>query len=74
MVGVTTGTGNCSVAAPNVAHCDIGTLAVGGETNVVLTAMAPSVPGAVSDTANISMLGPDSKPANNSVTVTVQPK
>lgn len=70
----TTGTGTCGAVALNAVHCNLGDFIVGGQTNVVVTAVAPTVSGSITDTASISMLGPDTHPANNSVSVTVQPK
>jgi uncharacterized repeat protein (TIGR01451 family) len=71
---LTTDNGVCS---PNYAtgavHCDIGTLGVGQQSNIVFSAQ-PTAPGAFGDTASIAMLGMDTKPANNNSTVTVQPK
>jgi hypothetical protein len=47
---------------------------VGGQANVVITALAPTSPGSVTNVASVGMLGSDTHPANNSVGVTVQPK
>jgi uncharacterized repeat protein (TIGR01451 family) len=65
--------GSCSVAGTNGVHCDIGMLAVGQQSTITLSAIA-TASGVVSNTATVAMTGADVHPANNSVTVTVQPK
>jgi uncharacterized repeat protein (TIGR01451 family) len=66
--------GSCTTSAvSNSVHCDIGDLAVGQQSTITLSATA-TTGGAVSNTATVAMTGADLHPANNSVTVTVQPK
>jgi uncharacterized repeat protein (TIGR01451 family) len=75
LAGVATDTGTCSGGAvANSVHCDLGALAVGRQVKIVITAVAPATGGSITDTAAVSMSGPDTQPANNSVSVTVQPK
>jgi len=71
-VSVSASIGSCSNAG-NAVHCDVGTLPTGQQSNIVITAV-PTATGAVTDTASIAMIGPDTQPANNAVSVTVQPK
>jgi uncharacterized repeat protein (TIGR01451 family) len=54
-------------------HCDIGTLAVGAQSNITFTAQ-PTAAGLFANTAGVAMIGPDTKPASNTFTVVVQPK
>lgn len=66
--------GTCTAsAATNSVHCDIGTLAVGQQSDITFTA-SPTATGTFANTASVTMLNPDSRPANNTVTVTVQPR
>jgi uncharacterized repeat protein (TIGR01451 family) len=57
----------------NSVHCDIGNLGVGQQSTISLAA-TPSASGVIANTATIDTTGIDIHPANNSVTVTVQPK
>jgi uncharacterized repeat protein (TIGR01451 family) len=57
----------------NSVHCDIGDLSVGEQSTILLSA-TPTTGGVFANTATIAMTGPDSHPANDNVTVTVQPK
>jgi uncharacterized protein DUF11 len=54
-------------------HCDIGDLAVGKQSDITITA-TPSTTRALPDTGTVVMTGADVHPANNTVTVTVQPR
>jgi len=73
--GASTDTGTCSTdPLANSVHCDLGNLAVGAQAKIVVTAVAPAVSEIITDTATIAMIGPDTHPANNSVSVTVQTK
>jgi uncharacterized repeat protein (TIGR01451 family) len=66
--------GSCTTnIALNSVHCDIGNLGVGQQSTISLAA-TPSASGVIANTATIDTTGTDSHPANNSVTVTVQPK
>jgi uncharacterized repeat protein (TIGR01451 family) len=66
--------GSCTAdITSNSVHCDIGNLAVGQHSTISISATA-TTSGIFPDTATISMSGTDSHPANNSVTVTVQPR
>jgi uncharacterized repeat protein (TIGR01451 family) len=66
--------GSCTAnTVSNSVHCDIGNLGVGQQSTISLAA-TPNVAGAFANTATIAMTGADTHPANNSVTVTVQPK
>jgi uncharacterized repeat protein (TIGR01451 family) len=71
---VTTNDGACTASATSDSiHCDIGSLAVGQQATISFSA-TPTAAGAVANKATIAMIAPDTQPANNSVTVTVQPK
>jgi len=70
--GVSASIGNCSNVA-NAIHCDVGTLSTGQQSNIVITAVATGT-GSVTDTASVGMTGLDTHPANNAVSVTVQPR
>ncbi|GAC1320506.1 MAG: hypothetical protein NVSMB25_12940 [Thermoleophilaceae bacterium] len=54
-------------------HCNIGLLGVGGQSNIVVSAIARSN-AATTNTASIAMQGPDTNPSNNSVGITVKPR
>ncbi len=54
-------------------HCNIGDLGVGQQSTVSLSA-SPTTAGVFATTATIALTGLDLHPANNTVTVTVQPK
>jgi uncharacterized repeat protein (TIGR01451 family) len=69
----TSDAGSCTVTG-NAVHCALGLFAVGGQAKITVGVVAPTVTGAIADTATASMSNPDRNPANNSVTVTVQPK
>jgi uncharacterized repeat protein (TIGR01451 family) len=72
---VSTDTGTCSLdPATNSVHCDLGTFPVGKQATITITATAPAVTGAVTNTASTTFAGTDSNPANNTTSVTVQPK
>jgi uncharacterized repeat protein (TIGR01451 family) len=71
-VSVSASVGTCSNAG-NAIHCDVGALQTGQQSNIVITAI-PTATGSVTDTASIAMTGPDTQPANNTTSVTVQPK
>lgn len=73
VVGVTTTGGVCSAAGVQVA-CNLGSLPVGGQQTVVVTVEAPSTLGTVSNTATVSLVETDTKPANNSLTINVNVK
>lgn len=74
-IGVSTDTGTCSLdTGANTVHCDLGTLAAGKQATITVNAVAPSTAGAVTNTASTSFSGTDSNPANNSASVTVQPR
>jgi uncharacterized repeat protein (TIGR01451 family) len=71
---VSTSLGACaSGASANSVHCDVGDLAVGQQATIVVTAV-PAATGAVTNTATIGMVGPDTQPSDDSVGVTVQPR
>jgi uncharacterized repeat protein (TIGR01451 family) len=71
---VTIDNGSCSVnLVTNSVHCDIGNLGVGQQSDIVFSAAA-SAAGIFADTATVAMAGVDTHPANDSFTVTVQPK
>jgi uncharacterized repeat protein (TIGR01451 family) len=73
-VSVSSDNGSCTLnATSNIVHCDIGVLGVGGQSNIVLTAVARAT-GTATNTASIAMQGADTKLANNSVGVTVSPR
>jgi len=66
--------GSCAAdAAANSVHCDIGDLGVGQQSTITFSA-TPTATGAFGNTAKIAMTGMDTHPANDSVTVTVQPR
>jgi uncharacterized repeat protein (TIGR01451 family) len=74
-ISVSTDTGTCSLdQAANTIHCSLGTLAAGTQAAITVNAVAPSTPGAVTNTASTTFAGTDSNPANNSANVTVQPR
>lgn len=71
---LTVDVGTCAAnITSNSVHCDIGSLAVGQQSTISFSA-TPTTTGVFGDTATIAMSGTDTQPANNSVTVTVQPK
>jgi uncharacterized repeat protein (TIGR01451 family) len=71
---LTTNVGPCTASVTSSSiHCDIGSLAVGQQATISFSA-TPTAAGAVANKATIAMIAPDTQPANNSVTVTVQPK
>lgn len=71
---VTIDTGSCTVStATNSLHCAIGNLAVGQQSTISFSA-TPATTGTSGNTATVTMSGTDIQPANNSFTVTVQPK
>jgi uncharacterized repeat protein (TIGR01451 family) len=72
LASVSASIGSCSIAG-NAVHCDVGTLATGQQSNIVISA-APTAAGAVTDTASIGMTGTDTHPANDTVSVTIQPR
>jgi uncharacterized repeat protein (TIGR01451 family) len=72
LASVTTSLGTCGNAG-NAIHCDLGTLATGQQSNIVISAV-PTTTGSLTDTATIAMTGPETQPAHNAVSVTVQPK
>jgi hypothetical protein len=55
-------------------NCDLGDIAVGGQTTVTVTVQAPPTPQTYTDTATVAMADTDRQPSNNSVAVTVQVK
>ncbi|HET6793912.1 MAG TPA: DUF11 domain-containing protein [Acidimicrobiales bacterium] len=66
--------GTCTAStATNSVHCDIGGLAVGQQSTISFAA-TPTTTGVFGDTGTVAMTGTDTQPANNSFTVTVQPK
>jgi uncharacterized repeat protein (TIGR01451 family) len=72
---VSTDLGTCTVdTAANSVHCDLGGLAAGKQATIVVNATAPTAPGSVTNTASTAMTETDTNPANNSASVTVQPK
>jgi uncharacterized repeat protein (TIGR01451 family) len=72
--GVTIDNGSCLVnPVTDSLHCDIGNLGVGQQSDIVFSA-APSAAGVFANTAAVAMAGPDTHPASDSFTVTVQPK
>jgi uncharacterized repeat protein (TIGR01451 family) len=71
---LTASNGSCTASlATNSVHCDIGNLAT-GQQSVITFSAAPATAGTFGNTATASMTGADTHPANNSATVTVQPK
>lgn len=67
-----TGGGSCTAAASSV-HCVADALGVGQQVTIAIPAEATAT-GSFANTATVAMAGTDSRPANNSVTVTVQPR
>jgi uncharacterized repeat protein (TIGR01451 family) len=66
--------GTCTAnLAANSVHCDIGNLATGQQSDITFSA-TPTTTGSFANTATIAMTSTDTNPANNSVTVTVQPR
>ena len=55
-------------------QCNIGTIAKGGQANVVVSVTAPQVAAAIVNTATVTSATPDPKSANNTVTVSVAVK
>jgi uncharacterized repeat protein (TIGR01451 family) len=73
-LGVSIDNGTCALdSSTGSVHCDIGLLGVGAQSNITISAVAQS-PTASTNTASITMQGPDSKPANNTVGVTIKPR
>ena len=70
----TTASGGSCTAAAGTVSCSLGTLPVGTQALVVITAIAPSTAGAVTNTASVTSQFGDLNLANNSVGVTIQPK
>lgn len=71
---LTASVGTCTAnPAANSVHCDIGTLNTGQQSNITFSA-TPTATGSFTNTATIAMTGTDTNPANNSVTVTIQPR
>jgi uncharacterized repeat protein (TIGR01451 family) len=71
----TTDTGTCSLdTAANSVHCDLGTMAAGKQATITVNATAPSVTGAVTNSASTATTSTDINLANNGASVTVQPK
>ncbi|MEA2449218.1 MAG: hypothetical protein QOG63_1150 [Thermoleophilaceae bacterium] len=72
---VSTDTGSCVVdTVTNGVHCDLGGLAAGKQATIVVNATAPTAAGSITNTASTGMTGTDTNPANNSASVTVQPR
>jgi uncharacterized repeat protein (TIGR01451 family) len=72
---VSTDTGTCAVdTAANSVHCDLGTVAAGKQATITVNVTAPSAPGSVTNTASSALAGTDANLANNSASVTVQPR
>jgi len=68
------GGGSCTAdAASGSIHCDIGALGVGQQATITVPATATAT-GTFANTATIGLSGTDSRPDNNGVTVTVQPR
>jgi uncharacterized repeat protein (TIGR01451 family) len=66
--------GACSAdVLSNGLQCSIGALAVGQQSDITLPAAA-TMAGVFANTATVTMIGADTHPANNSFTVTVQPR
>ena len=61
--------GTCS--GTTTVTCNLGTLINGASATISLTIHLPSTPGTVSDTATVSSSNPDSNPANDSATASV---
>jgi uncharacterized repeat protein (TIGR01451 family) len=73
-LSVSSDNGICTLlATTNSIHCDIGLLGVGAQSNIVIGAEAHST-GTFTSTASVAMQGPDTKPANNAVGVTISPR
>jgi uncharacterized repeat protein (TIGR01451 family) len=71
---LTISSGTCTAnPAANSVHCDIGALSTGQQSNITFTA-TPTATGTFGNTATAAFSGTDTNPANNSVTVTVQPR
>lgn len=71
---LTVDNGSCTAnILANSVQCDIGSLPVGQQSNISLSA-TPRSTGVFGNTATVAMTGTDTQPANNSFTVTVQPK
>jgi len=71
---VTIDNGTCTGdPAGNSVHCTIGDLAVGRQSDISFTATATAT-GTFADTGTVTMSGTDTRLANNSFTVTVQPR
>jgi uncharacterized repeat protein (TIGR01451 family) len=71
---ITIDNGTCTEdPAANSVHCDIGSLRTGQQSDITFSATATTT-GAFGNTATVAMTGADTHPANNSVTVTVQPR
>jgi uncharacterized repeat protein (TIGR01451 family) len=72
---ITIDNGSCSdIVLANSVQCTISSLAVGQQSNISFAAK-PTVAGVFGNTATVAMrAATDTHPANNSVTVTVQPK
>jgi hypothetical protein len=72
--GATTDNGSCTAdTGTGIVHCDIGNLAVGAQSDITIAGSSTTT-GPFPDTATVTMTGPDTHPANNTVTVTVQPR
>ncbi|MCL1868927.1 MAG: DUF11 domain-containing protein [Promicromonosporaceae bacterium] len=66
--------GTCTTdTTAGTVHCDIGNLNVGQQSVITFPATA-SAAGSFATTGTVTMTGTDSQPANNAVTVTVQPR
>jgi uncharacterized repeat protein (TIGR01451 family) len=73
-LSVSSDNGICTLdASTNSIHCDIGLLGMGTQSNIVIGAHAGST-GTATNTAFIAMQGSDTKPANNTVGVTISPR
>jgi uncharacterized repeat protein (TIGR01451 family) len=72
LVGANASIGSCSTTG-NAIHCDIGALGVGQQSNVTITAI-PTSTGSVTDTGSVAMIASDSRPGNETASVTVQPR
>ncbi|HEU5216598.1 MAG TPA: DUF11 domain-containing protein [Gaiellaceae bacterium] len=72
LVGASASVGTCS-SVGNAVHCDVGALGVGQQSNIVITAI-PTTTGSITDTASVAMAASDTRPGNETVSVTVQPK
>lgn len=74
LLSVSVDVGSCTAnTVANSVHCNIGSLAVGQQSTIVIAA-SPTAAGSVTDTATVAMSNPDTQTANNTVSVTVQPK